>query len=84
MKNFSSTSAIVLALMSPLVTALVLTSESKAKPDLYKLAMELTPTDGVYQNALQQVGTREVIPWLGTIDTLHLIRLPNNLTYLRM
>jgi hypothetical protein len=69
--------------MSPLVTALVLTCESKAKPGLYKLVMELTPIDGVYQNALQNVGTREVIPWLGTIDTLHLIRLATNLTDLR-
>ena len=70
--------------MSPLVTALVLTCESKAKPDhLYKLAKELTPIDDVYQNALQKVGTREVIPWLGTNDTLYFIRLATNLTDLR-
>ena len=66
--------------MSPLVTALALTSESKAKPDLYALAKELTPTDGVYQNALQKVATREVIPWLGTIDTPRFIRLATKLT----
>jgi hypothetical protein len=82
LKNFSSTSAIVLALMSPLVTALAFTCESKAKLDLYALAKELTPTDGVYQNTLQKVATRDAIPWLGTIDTLRFIRLATNLTLL--
>ena len=66
--------------MSPLVTGLVLTSESKAKPDLHALAKELTPTDSVYQNALQKVVTRKVIPCLGTIDTPRFIRLATNLT----
>jgi hypothetical protein len=66
--------------MSPLVTALVLTCESKARPDLHALAKELTPTDGVYQNTLQKVGTRDVIPWLGTVDILRSIRLATNLT----
>jgi len=64
LNNFSSASAIVLALMSPLVKALALTCESKAKPDLHALAKELTPTDGVYQNTLQKVATRDLIPWL--------------------
>ena len=66
--------------MSPLIKALVLTSESKAKPDLYALAKELTPTDGLYQNALQKVGTKDLIPWLCTIDTPRFIRLATNLT----
>ena len=65
--------------MSPLVTALTLTCESKAKPDLYALAQELTPTDGAYQNTLQNVTTRDLIPWLGTIVTLRFIRLATNL-----
>ena len=82
LNNFSSTSAIVLALISPLVEALVLTCESKAKPDLYALAKELTPTDGAYQNTLQNLATRDLIPWLGTVDILHLIRLATNLTQL--
>ena len=62
MNNFSSTSAIVLALMSPLVKALALTcAESKALGDLYALAKELTPTDGPYQNTSQKVATRDLI-----------------------
>jgi len=68
--------------MSPLVKALALTCESKAKPDLYELAKELTPTDGVYQNTLQKVATKDLIPWLGAIDTLRFIRLASNLTRL--
>ncbi|KAF8496699.1 hypothetical protein F5888DRAFT_1832576 [Russula emetica] len=64
LNNFSSTSAIVLGLMSPLVSALVLTCESKAKSDLYALAKELTPTDGVYESTLEKVATRDLIPWL--------------------
>ena len=66
--------------MSPPITGLVLTCESKANPDLIELANELTPTDDVYQNALQKVVTNEVIPWLGTIDTLRFIHLATNLT----
>jgi hypothetical protein len=84
LNNFSSTSAIVLALTSPLVTALALTCESKAKPDLYALAEELTPTDGECQNTLRKVATRDFIPWLGTIDTLHFIRLATNLILLAL
>ena len=68
--------------MSPLVKALVLTCESKAKPDLYALAKELTPTDGTYQNTLQNLATRDIIPWLGTVYALHRIRLASNLTRL--
>jgi len=68
--------------MSPLVKALALTCESKAKPDLYTLEKELTPTDGAYQNTLQNVATRDLIPWLGTIDTLRFIRVATNLTRL--
>jgi hypothetical protein len=68
--------------MSPLVTALALTRESKARPDLYALANELTPTGGVYQNTLQKVATRDVIPLLGAIDSLRFIRLATNLTRL--
>jgi hypothetical protein len=62
--------------------ALALTRESKAKPDLYALADELTPTDGVYQDTLQKVATKDLIPWLGKIDTLHFIRLATNLILL--
>lgn len=55
--------------MSPIVTALVLTCESRAKQVLYGLAKDLTPTDGVYQNTLQKAGTKDLIPWLGTVDS---------------
>jgi hypothetical protein len=65
--------------MSPLVKALVLTCESKAKPDLYALAKQLTPTDGAYQITLQKVETRDIIPWLGTIIALRFIRLYTDL-----
>jgi hypothetical protein len=37
---------------------------------LYALAQDLTPTDGAYQNTLEKVATKEVIPWLGTVDSL--------------
>ena len=68
--------------MSPLVKALALTCESKAKPDLHALAKELTPKDGVYRDTLQKVATRDLIPWLGTIDMLRFIRLATKLTRL--
>jgi hypothetical protein len=68
--------------MSPLVAALALTCESKAKPHLYTLAKELTPTDGVYESTLEKVATRDLIPWLGTIDKLRFICLVTNLTRL--
>ena len=68
--------------MSPLVKALALTCESKAKPDLHALAKELTPTDGLYQDTLQKVATRDLIPWLGMIDPLRFICLTTNITRL--
>jgi hypothetical protein len=68
--NFSSTSAIVIALMSPMIKALTFTCESKAKPMLYALAQDLTPADGMYHNTLGKVATKDVIPWLGTVDSL--------------
>jgi len=68
--------------MSPLVKALALTCESKARPDLYALAKELTPTDGAYQNTLQKVATKDLIPWLGTLDSLRFIHPTTNLTRL--
>jgi hypothetical protein len=68
--------------MSPLVKALALTCESKAKSDLYEIAQELTPANGAYQNTLEKVETSDLIPWLGTIDTLRFIRLAINLTRL--
>jgi len=75
LNDFSSTSAIVVALMSQIVTVLALTCESKAKQVLYALAKELTPTDGVYQSTLKSVATNDLIPWLD----LHLSGL--NLTF---
>jgi hypothetical protein len=66
--------------MSPLVKALALTCESKARPDLYALAKELTPTNDAYQDMLQNVATKDLIPWLGTINTLRFISLATNLT----
>ncbi|KAI9508854.1 ras guanine nucleotide exchange factor domain-containing protein [Russula earlei] len=64
LNNFSSTSAIVTALMSSVITTLPLTSESKANSVLHTLAGELTPTNGAYQNTLEQVATKDLIPWL--------------------
>ncbi|KAI0295807.1 hypothetical protein BC826DRAFT_1007721 [Russula brevipes] len=77
MNNFSSASAIVTALMSPMVTKLVLTCESKAKKILHKLDKDLTPTNGAYYNTLHQAESKEVIPWLEP----HLTAL--NLTFTR-
>ena len=65
MNNFSSAAAIVVALTSPTINVLALTSESKARPILHGLARELAPTDGSYQNTLRQATTRDLIPWLG-------------------
>jgi hypothetical protein len=53
-------------------------------PDLYALAKELTPTNGAYQNTLQKVVRKDLIPWLGTIDALRFIRPTTNLTRLGM
>jgi RasGEF domain len=70
MNNFSSAAAIVIALTSSVLTSLALTCESKAKPILHALARELSPTDDVYQNTLQQATTKELIPWLGIVGPL--------------
>ena len=68
LKNFSSTSAIVTALSSPTIKCLTLTCESKtAKQILHQLAEELSPTGGSYRDVIQNAGTKELIPWLGTI-----------------
>ncbi|KAI0295809.1 hypothetical protein BC826DRAFT_1007733 [Russula brevipes] len=64
MNDFSSTAAIVAALMSPMVSKLVLTCESKAKKRLLKLDRDLTPTNGAYQDTLNQAETNNLIPWL--------------------
>jgi hypothetical protein len=61
--------------MSPMVAALTLTCESKARQALYGLAKELTPTEGAYQSTLEKVETKDLIPWLGTVDTLLCFRL---------
>ncbi|KAI0295804.1 hypothetical protein BC826DRAFT_272338 [Russula brevipes] len=64
LNNFSSASAIVIALKSPIITALVLTCESRAEHILHGLARDLMPTDGMYQNSLQQTATKDLVPWL--------------------
>ncbi|KAI0303378.1 hypothetical protein B0F90DRAFT_1816199 [Multifurca ochricompacta] len=64
MNNFSSTSAITTALLSPAVTGLVLTCESKAGRVLRTLTEDLDLENGAYQNSLRQAGTKELIPWL--------------------
>lgn len=70
MNNFSSTAAIVNSLTSSAIAKLVLTCESKAKPNLRELAREFAPRDGVYQNTLNQVTTKDLIPWLGIVGPL--------------
>ncbi|KAH9039390.1 hypothetical protein EDB84DRAFT_1436992 [Lactarius hengduanensis] len=68
LNNFSSTSAIVTALLSPTITGLALTCESRAtKQVLHGLAKELTSTDGSYRNVIRSTATKELIPWLSTI-----------------
>jgi len=64
--NFSSAAAIVIALTSSEVASLAMTCESKVRSILHGLARELSPTDDVYQNTLQQTTTttKELIPWL--------------------
>ncbi|KAH9057103.1 hypothetical protein EDB83DRAFT_2316074 [Lactarius deliciosus] len=65
LNNFSSTSAIVTALLSPTITGLTLTCESRAtKQILHGLTKELTPTDGSYRNVIRNTATKELIPWL--------------------
>jgi len=62
LNNFSSASAIVVALTSSTIKGLVLTCESKVGRVLQTLCRDLVI--GAYQNTLQQVGTTELIPWL--------------------
>ena len=53
-----------------MVTALPLTCESRARQALYSLASSLTPTNDEYQSTLEKVATKDVIPWLGTVNSL--------------
>jgi len=64
LNNFSSMSAIVVALTSPTITTLPLTSKSQAKPILHALEREIELTNGAYQNALARAQTKALIPWL--------------------
>ena len=69
LNNFSSTSAIVTALISPTITELTLTCDSKtAKQVLHGLATELA--DDSYRNVIQSAGTKQLIPWLGKIGLM--------------
>jgi hypothetical protein len=66
LNNFSSTSAIVTTLLSPNITSLPLTCDNKtANQVLHGLAKELS--DASYRNVIQKAGTKQLIPWLGTI-----------------
>lgn len=62
----------MIALTSPIITALVFTCESKANQILHTLARDITLTDEVYQSALQQaaknLGLIGLIPWLGMVN----------------
>ncbi|KAI0255388.1 ras guanine nucleotide exchange factor domain-containing protein [Lactifluus subvellereus] len=62
LNNFSSASAIVVALTSQTIRGLVLTCESKAVRVLQTLCRDLAI--GTYQTMLDQVGTTDLIPWL--------------------
>ena len=69
LNNFSSTSAIVTALISPTITELILTCDSKtAEQVLHGLATELT--DESYRNVIRSAGTKQLIPWLGEIGLM--------------
>ena len=69
MHNFSSTSAIVTSLISPTITELTFTCDSKpAKQVLHGLAKELA--DVSYRDVIQNEGTKQLIPWLGTIGVM--------------
>ena len=74
MNNFSSASAIVTALMSPKVAMLVLVcnSESKVAQIINTLNRDLTTESGAYYDTLRQAGTKELIPWLGMVLSLHM------------
>jgi hypothetical protein len=63
LNNFSSTSAIVTTLISPTITKLTLTRDSKsAKEVLNALAHELS--DDSYRMVIQNAETKRLIPWL--------------------
>ena len=69
MHNFSSTSAIVTTLISPTIAKLTLTCDSKpAKQVLHGLAKQLA--DLSYQSVIENEGTKQLIPWLGTIGLM--------------
>ena len=71
LNNFSSTSAIVAALISPSITELILTCDSRsAKQVLHELATELA--DVSYRHVIQNAGMKTLIPWLGTIGPISL------------
>ena len=67
--NFSSTSAIVTTLLSPAIAKLTLTCDCKpAKQVLHGLAKQLA--DISYRNVIEDEGTKQLIPWLGTIGLM--------------
>ena len=67
--NFSSSSAILTALISSTITKLPLTCGSRpAKQVLRGLAREVA--DVSYQQVMQYEGTKQLIPWLCTIDLM--------------
>ena len=69
LNNFSSTAAIVTALISPTINELTLTCDNKpARQVLHGLATELT--DDSYRNVIQRAGTKQLIPWLGKIGLM--------------
>ena len=71
LNNFSSTSAIVTALISPTINELTLTCDNwPAKQVLHELATELT--DVSYRHAIQNAGTKTLIPWLGATGPISL------------
>jgi len=70
MLDFASASAIVTALMSPKVATLDLACEKQAMQIIHTLNRELAPSSGAYYDTLRQVGTKELIPWLGIIGSL--------------
>jgi hypothetical protein len=84
MNNFSSASAIVTALMSPKVAMLVLVcnSESKVAQIINTLNRDLAPESGAYHDTLRQVGTKELIPWLGMVGPTYVL-LPPHLDFRR-
>lgn len=65
--DFSSASAIVVALMSPKVAMLVLACEEQTTQIINTLNRDLAQSSGAYYDTLRQTGTKELIPWLGII-----------------